>query len=367
MEEMEVTTLVGIAAFIAGGLFGGIANKSNFCTMGALSDYVYMGNKERLRAWMLAVAVAILGSQYMHIDGMVNLDESIYMTSNLGWFGAILGGILFGYGMTKAGGCGNKTLVRLGAGNLKSFVVMLVMGIVAYMTLRGLTGLVRVNLESASNVDLTDYGLSTQGLPEMVSTFLGLDPDVGRYGVIAIVAGGLLFWCFKDATFRGNKTLVLAGVAIGLLTVAGWWITGVYGYDDFDPTALMSFTFVGPSGESIQYLMTFTGSTINFGVATVGGVIFGSFLVSLISKTFKVEAFSGKDDMMSHIIGAAMMGFGGVVALGCTIGQGITGMSTLALGSVIALVSIIFGAIWGLKAMEEESIVGGLKAVFQGD
>lgn len=367
MEEMEITTLVGTAAFIAGGLFGAIANKTNFCTMGAVSDYVYMGNAERLRAWMLAIAVAILGSQYMHIDGMVNLGDSIYLTSNLGWFGGILGGILFGYGMTKAGGCGNKTLVRLGAGNMKSLVVMLVMGIVAYMTLRGLTGLLRINMESATNLDLTDYGLTSQGLPEILSTLLGIDPELARYGVIAVVAGGLLFWCFKDAAFRVNKTLIFAGISIGLLTVVGWWITGVFGYDDFDPTALMSFTFVAPSGESIQYLMIFTGTTINFGIATVGGVIFGSFITSLFTKSFKLEAFNGTSDMASHIVGAVMMGFGGVVALGCTVGQGITGMSTLALGSVIALISIIFGAIWGLKAMEEESITGGLKAVFTRD
>lgn len=367
MEEMEITTLVGSAAFIAGGLFGMIANKTNFCTMGAVSDYVYMGNAERLRAWMLAIAVAILGSQYMHTSGMVNLGESIYLTSNFGWFGAILGGIMFGYGMTKAGGCGNKTLVRLGAGNLKSLVVMLVMGIVAYMTLRGLTGLLRVNMESITNIDLTDYGLTSQGMPEMVSSLLGLDPDVSRYSVIAIIAGGLLVWCFKDAAFRNNKLLIFAGLSIGLLTVLGWWITGVFGYDDFDPTALMSFTFIAPSGDSIQYLMTFTGSTINFGVAAVGGVICGSFLVSMVSKTFKVEAFSGTEDMKSHIIGAAMMGFGGVLALGCTVGQGISGMSTLALGSVIALAAIIFGAVWGLKTMEEEGLIAGLKAVFARD
>jgi hypothetical protein len=154
-----------------------------------------------------------------------------------------------------------------------------------------------------------------------------------------------------------------AGLIIGLLIPAGWYATGVIGFDDFEPTALGSFTFVNPTGESVMYLMTFSGATINFGIAVVGGVIAGAFLMALATKTFAVESFTSADDMLRHLTGGALMGTGGVLALGCTIGQGITGMSTLAIGSVIALLSIIAGGVYGMKYLEEGSLGGAFTAI----
>jgi uncharacterized membrane protein YedE/YeeE len=363
MEEVSVTTIVAWAAFAAGIVFGATANKTNFCTMGAISDVIFMGDYRRLRAWFLAIAVAIIGSQALQALGLVDLTGSIYLTSNFGWAGAILGGFIFGFGMTMASGCSNKTLVRIGGGNLKSVMVFLVLGIFAYMTLRGLIGLARVQLEQAANVDLTGMGLTSQGLGEMAATVFGVDRDVMQWVVTAIVGGGLLIYCFKDAAFRSSRRDIAAGLIIGALVPAGWYITGVVGYDDFEPTQIASFTFVAPTGESIQYLMTFTGATINFGIAAVGGVIVGSFLMAVATRSFAVESFTDTSDMVRHIVGGALMGVGGVLALGCTIGQGITGMSTLALGSVLALVSIIVGGIYGMKYLEEGSIGGALRAV----
>ncbi|MCW8917018.1 MAG: YeeE/YedE family protein [Magnetovibrio sp.] len=369
MEDMSVTTLVASAGFIAGIVFGATANKTNFCTMGGVSDMVLMGDTNRFRAWMLAIAVAILGTQSLHMMEMIDLTLSpadggaIYLTSSLGWPGAILGGLLFGYGMTMAGGCGNKTLVRLGAGNLKSIVVVLVMGVTAYMTLRGLFGLARLELE-AFNTDLSAMGLESQSMVEMVAAMVGSETESLRLAVTLVFAVAIIAYCFKDAEFRGSKVDIIGAIIIGLLVPTGWYITGVLGADDFEPTPLFSFTFVAPSAESIQYLMTYTGSTINFGISAVGGVIVGSFLMAIMTKSFHIEAFSGADDMKSHMFGAVMMGIGGVLALGCTIGQGLTGMSTLALGSLIALASIIAGAVWGLKALEEGSVMDGLKAMF---
>ena len=368
MEDMSVTTLVASAAFIAGLVFGATANKTNFCTMGGVSDMVLMGDSTRFRAWMLAIAVAILGTQTLHMMELIDLTLApadggvIYLTTNLGWPGAILGGLMFGYGMTMAGGCGNKTLVRIGGGNMKSIVVFLVMAVTAYTTLRGLIGLARLELE-AFNTDLAVMGLESQSMVEMVAMMAGSETESLRLGFTLVIAGALLAYCFKSAEFRTSVSDIAGGVIIGLLIPAGWYITGVLGFDDFDPTPLFSFTFVAPSGDSVQYLMTFTGATINFGIAAVGGVIVGSFLMALLTKSFHVEAFSGADDMKSHMTGAVLMGIGGVIALGCTVGQGITGMSTLALGSLIALLSIIIGAIWGLKALEEDSVLGGLKAM----
>ncbi len=364
MEDIPITTIVAGWGFVVGLIFGVTVQKTNFCTMGAISDMVFMGNYNRFRAWILAIAVALIGSQAMHMAGIVDLGNAIYLTPNFMWLGAILGGLMFGFGMTMAGGCANKTLVRVGGGNLKALVVMLVMGIFAYTTLRGLIGLWRVQLESVATIDLAARGLESQGIVDMVAILFSTDPASIRWVVVGIVALGLLFFCFKDADFRGSGRDIAAGVIIGALIPAGWYITGVIGNDDFEPVPLFSFTFVSPTAESLQYLMTFTGSTINFGIGTVGGVIAGSFLVTLISRSFRLEAFTDVSDMGRNLIGAALMGVGGIVALGCTIGQGITGMSTLALGSLLALVSIITGAIYGLKYLEGGSLTRALGAMF---
>jgi len=362
VEEIPVTTTVAWAGLGIGLLFGATAQRTGFCTMGAISDLVFMGEWNRFRAWMLCIAVAILGSQALHLSGTVDLGQSIYLGSTLGWAGIVLGGLMFGFGMTRAGGCGNKTLVRLGAGNLKSVVVFLILGIFAYMTLRGLIGLARVELEALTSVDLAAGGLAAQGLPDVLQ-WAGAPEAAARWIATLGVSGALLWFCFKSAEFRGSRRDVSAGVIIGLLVTAGWYATGVIGYDDFEPVAVESVTFVAPVGNAIQYLMTFTGATINFGIAVVGGIIAGSFVMAKATGTFRVESFVDADDMLRHMLGAALMGTGGVMALGCTIGQGVTGMSTLSLGSVLALLSIVAGGVFGMKCMEEGSVGGALKAI----
>ena len=363
MEDMPVGTLVAILGFALGMIFGGTAQRTNFCTMGALSDIVFMGSWNRFRAWMLAIGVAIAISQAMHMLEIVDLSESIYLGPMFAWAGAIIGGLMFGFGMTLGGGCGNKTLVRLGAGNLKSLVVAIVLGIFAYMTLRGLIGLARVELEGGTNIDLSESSIETQGIPDLLAAATGMPADTLRVVVTLILAGALLAFCFRSAAFRASRRDVAAGLIIGALVPAAWYATGVVGMDDFDPVALASFTFVNPTGESLVYLMTFTGATINFGIAAVGGVITGSFLIARATRTFKWESFTEVSDMIRHLIGAALMGTGGILAMGCTVGQGITGMSTLAAGSLIALVSIIAGGVYGMKYLEEGSLVGALRAL----
>lgn len=363
MEDLPVTTVVASLGFGLGLIFGATVQRTNFCTMGSISDIVFMGDWNRFRAWMLAVAVAILGSQALHASGTVDLAETIYLTTNLGWLGAIVGGLMFGFGMTMTGGCANKTLVRLGGGNLKSVVAILFLGIFAYMTLRGLTGLARVQLENASNIDLGAMGLDTQGIPDILTALLGLPEAVARGAVVLVLAGGLLWFCFKSAAFRASRRDIAAGLILGALVPAGWYATGVIGYDEFEPLPLTSYTFVAPAGNAIQYLMTFTGSTIDFGIAVVGGVIVGGFLAAKASGQFRLESFVDAGDMLRHMIGGALMGMGGIMALGCTIGQGVTGMSTLALGSVIALLSIIGGGVFGMKYLEEGSFGGAFKAI----
>jgi len=364
MEDIPVIYIVTSLGFVLGMIFGGTAQKTHFCTMGAISDIFFIGDWNRFRAWMLAMAVAILGSQALQMMGLLDLSNSIYLSPNLGWAGAIVGGLLFGFGMTMGGGCGNKTLVRLGAGNLKSLVVAVFIGIFAYMTLRGIVGLARVELDSLTAIDLAKRNMTAQGIPDFLMA-MGLADATARVISIVVIAGGALWFCLKSKEFRASKPDMLSGLIIGLLIPAAWYVTGVVGYDDFEPTPLASFTFVAPVGESVQYLMTFTGSTINFGIAVVGGIITGSFVVAKMFGDFHLESFADASDMVRHISGGALMGVGGVMALGCTVGQGITGMSTLALGSVIALLSIVAGGIFGMKYLEEGSFTDAFKALFE--
>ena len=364
MEDLPVGVVVTSLGFALGIVFGGTAQKTNFCTMGAISDIVFMEDWNRFRAWMLAAGVAILGSQTLYQTEVIDLTKAIYLTPNFGWFGAILGGLMFGFGMTLGSGCGNKTLVRLGAGNLKSLVVLLFLGIFAYMTLRGLIGLARVEMEAVTIVDLTTSGLKTQGIPEILAMAFSLPLKAISLITTVVIGGGLVVFAFKSAEFRSSGRDMAAGIIIGLLVIAAWYVTGVIGSDDFDPVQVTSFTFIAPVGDGLQYLMTFTGATINFGIAAVGGIIFGSFVTAVASKEFHLEAFSDIDDMVRHIIGGMLMGVGGVLSLGCTVGQGITGMSTLAIGSLLALVSIIFGGVYGMKYLEEGSLGDALKAMF---
>jgi uncharacterized membrane protein YedE/YeeE len=350
MMEWEPVYRVAALGFVIGIVFGAIVHKTNFCTMGAVSDWINIGSKDRLRAWFLGIGLAIVLSQFMQYRGMIDLGEAIYLTPNFGWLGYIVGGFLFGVGMTLASGCGQRTLVRVGGGNLKSLVVLLLLGMTAYMTMRGLFALVRVEVIEVTTFNLANTGVANQGIDTLIATATGIEKSATvTWIVTAVIGGGLIVYAFAAASFRRSFDNILAGVAIGLIIPAGWYVTGVVGFDDFDPVRLESYTFIAPTGESLMYLMTFTGSTIDFGVAAVGGVILGSFLYAIATRKFRLETFTDRGDMVRHMVGGVAMGFGGVLALGCTIGQGVTGMSTLALGSLIALVSIIAGSAVTMK------------------
>jgi len=350
MMEWEPVYRVAMLGFLVGIVFGAVVNKTNFCTMGAISDWINIGSKDRLRAWFLAIGIAILASQIMQAQGLIDLSEVMYLTPNFGWLGHIVGGLLFGIGMTLASGCGQRTLVRVGGGNLKSLVVLILLGLTAYMTMRGLLALVRVNAIEVTNIGLADSGIPNQGIGTLISAAAGIkNTTLVNWVVTALLGGGLVVYAFAAKSFRHSFDNILAGIAIGLIITAGWYITGVIGFDDFDPVRLGSYTFIAPAGESLMYLMTFTGSTINFGIAAVFGVILGSFLFVVATGRFRLETFTDRGDMIRHIVGGITMGFGGVLALGCTIGQGVTGMSTLAFGSLLSLISIIAGSALTMK------------------
>ncbi len=344
--------MASIAGFIIGIALGAVVQRTNFCAMGAVSDLVVFRNWNRLRAWFLAMAVAIVGTQTLAWAEMIDLGESIYLGSRLTWAAAILGGLLFGIGMVFAGGCGNRNLVRCGAGDLRSLVVVLVMGLSAGMTLYGLVAYLRVEFNDATAIELADHGLASQGLPDVVAAALDTNVESVNLILALVVALAIAAFCFASAAFRRSPRNILGGLLVGALVVAGWWATGVLAYDDFEPVSLGSLTFIAPVGDGVLYLMTFTGSSISFGIAVVGGVILGAFLAAKVSGSFHLQGFANKSDLERNLVGALLMGFGGVMALGCTIGQGITGLSTLAVGSFLALAAIIAGGVAGMHILE---------------
>lgn len=362
---MEATAntgaLVAWSGFVLGLVFGAAGNKANFCTMGAVSDIVNMGDWGRMRMWLLAIATAIVGATTLQAFGLVDLSKSIYTTPNFTWLSFIVGGFVFGIGMTLGSGCGGKTLIRIGGGNLKSVVVYVFLGISAYMTLRGLFGQFRVSVLQPVAVNFEAYGIKGQDLPSLLAA-TGVEIGVLRIVLAAIVAVALLVFVFKDREFRANAGYVSGGVVVGLLVVAGWYVTAHLGYRENPDTLEMtffgtnthaaeSFSFVAPVAYTLELLMLWTDKslTITFGVMAALGVVLGSFAYARASGTFRREGFTTVDDLRNHITGGILMGFGGVTSLGCTIGQGISGLSTLALGSLLTFVAIVAGSAATMK------------------
>jgi len=359
VNPAQLVPYVTWGAFVLAFIFGAVGNKTNFCTMGAVSDWVNMGDLNRIRMWLLAIAVAVIGANALQLAGVINLSKSIYQTPNFTWLSYIVGGVLFGVGMTLGSGCGSKTLIRIGGGSLKSLVVFVFLGIAAYMTLRGLTGAFRVNVLDRASLALG----SGQDLPSLVSAATGSAKSTWVATLAVLVGGGLLAFVYASKDFRSSFDYTLGGAVTGLVVVGGWYVSGKLGYVAEDPNTLQeafvatntgrmeSFSFVSPMAFTLEYLMLWTDKTriITYGIASAAGVIAGSAAYALATRSFRWEGFRDAEDTAMHIIGGLLMGFGGITALGCTVGQGITGFSTLALGSIITFVSIIAGAAATMK------------------
>lgn len=339
-------------AFAVSFVFGVIGQKTHFCTMGAVSDIVNMGEWSRMRMWLLAIGVAVLGAGALHAAGLIDLGKSIYRTPNFIWLSYLIGGVSFGVGMVLASGCGSKTLIRIGAGNLKSVVVFIVLGLVAYMTMRGILGVFRVNVLDKVALNLP----GGQDIPALL-TAAGMAAPTAFALAVLLIGGGLTAFCLLKRDFWTLDNL-LGGLGTGLAVVAAWYVSGHIGYLAEHPETLEeaflatnsgrmeSLTFVAPQAYSLELLMLWsdTSRKLTFAIATVLGVIAGSGAWALLTKNFRWEGFVSFEDTANHLLGAALMGFGGVTAMGCTVGQGITGFSTLALGSIITFLAIIAGA-----------------------
>ncbi|MGE4610243.1 MAG: YeeE/YedE family protein [Paracoccaceae bacterium] len=345
---------VGFGGLIIGTVFGYIVFITNFCTMGSISDIMNFGDYRRFRSWILATATAIIGATVVQMAGIADLTGSLYLTPSFNWLGNIAGGLIFGFGMVFAGGCTSRNLVRAGGGDLRSLMVLIVVGIFGYMTIGGLLGPLRVAIFSPVTVNLGDYGLDSQHSGDILAAMTGLDSALAGKIVLAVLLAGLLGYVLKDRGFRNSPTHIIAGVGIGLCVTAGWLLTGL-AQDDFAdvPVALASLTYVRPSGDTIDYLMRFTAySAPTFAVVTTFGALLGGFIGAVAHGKFAIATFADAKDTRRNLFGAALMGIGGVVALGCTVGQAISGASTLALGSYITFVFIVVGGIAGMKFFE---------------
>ncbi len=362
MSSISPATWVVWGGFALAFVFGAVANKTNFCTMGAISDVVNMEHWGRVRMWLLTIAVALAGATTLHTLGLVDLSKSIYQRPTLPWLSLVVGGLAFGIGMTIAGGCVNKNLIRVGGGSLRSLVVLLVVAVSASMTLRGLFAQWRTTLLDPVSLDLSGWGMKTQSLGELASHLLGLEGKTALLLVSSLLCLALLGFVFSDRRFRGNTTQVSGGISLGLLVVAAWYLSGHIGFGE-DPNTLEnvyfatntrtleSFSFVAPTAYGLDLLLRWTDASLHlsFGIASALGVAAGSLAYALLSRQFRWEGFASIEDLRLQLLGGVLMGFGGVTALGCTVGQGITGLSTLALGSFVVLAGIVVGAVLTMK------------------
>jgi uncharacterized membrane protein YedE/YeeE len=354
---LNLAHTVAWGGFAIGLAIGFVGNKTHFCAMGAVSDVVNMGDWGRMRMWLLAVGIAIIGANALELSGLVDLNKSIYRTPNFIWLSYVLGGLLFGIGMTLASGCGTKTLIRIGNGNLKSIVVFLVLGVVAYITIKGVLGVMRVNLLEPVAIRFPTF----QDLPALLNHATGISRATLQIGLAALLGGGLVLITLTRRDFWTVDHL-LGGVVIGLAIVAGWYLTGHVGYAENPETLEMihfgtntrgpeSVTNVAPFAYALELLMLWSDASlgVTFAIAVVLGIVLGSLAHSLLARRFRVEGFRSAEDTGNHLVGGALMGFGGVVAMGCTFGQGITGVSTLALGSILTFLSIVAGSAATMK------------------
>ena len=364
--EFTIHHAVLLVVFVIAAIMGGVMHKTHFCTMGAVSDWVNIGDTGRMRAWVFSMAVALLGVVGLEFTGTINLSGETFppfRSANFVWPRHVLGGLLFGIGMVFASGCGNKTLVRVGSGNLKSLTVLLIGMAASYLMLWSpLYEKAFLPWLQPLTINLAQHGMPTQQAGDVMARLAGQTPSRTVNTVVALLfAAGMLAFVFKSRDFRASFDNILGGAVVGLAIVAGWYLTaGPPGaaWKDYAEMATdipsrvqaQSYTFISPMGDSLRYLLDPAKvSLLNFGVMALAGVITGSFLYAVATKTFRIEWFASAGDFANHAIGGVLMGVGGVLAMGCTVGQAITGMSTLAIGAMLTFVAIVAGAVAAMK------------------
>ena len=340
---MDSASIVILSALVIGLVYGAVGLLSGFCLMSGMRGWLAEGDGRLIRTYALAIGVAVAATQLLAAAGLVDIGKSIYLQPSFSVPVMFFGGLLFGYGMVLSNGCGSRALVLLGRGNLRSFVVVVVLAIFAQMTLKGLIAPPRIAMVAASQTTTT-----ASSVPALLAG-AGLSATAARMLAASIISAALIIFAFAHPAFRRSPGQIAAGLVVGLLVAAGWFATGYLGADDFSPTPVTSLTFIAPIADALQYVMLSTGSTLNFGIVTVFGVFAGSLVTALATGRFHLEGYQSPRHMLRSAGGAALMGAGGVMAFGCSVGQGLTGFSTLALASLIAFAGILVGSAVGLR------------------
>lgn len=357
---METTGPIFLAAsgFLLGGAAGFAVRRARLCTFGALEDALVGGDTRRLRVFGLALGIGLAGTQAAIVAGLLLPSETTYVGTAMPWIGVLVGGLLFGLGMALVGTCAFGSLVRLGGGDLRSLVVVMILAAVAYATLRGVLAAPRIAVfEATPMVAWVAAGTDLPGL---------LDPVAGtstRPWLAAAVAALLVAIVAADRRLRRAPRLVTAGVVLGLAIVGGWLATTLL-VDAFEaPARPQSLTFIAPVARAVFGVLLDADGLAEFGVASVFGVVAGAMLAARLSSDFRWEAFDDAREMKRHLAGAVLMGSGGVLCGGCTIGQGLSAGSLLALSWPLALAGMALGARLGIAILMEGSVTGLARTV----
>lgn len=360
-----MTFVTGAAGLILGLLLGATIQRTHFCVMGAISDVVLFGSRRRLRSWALAVAVALAGTQALALAGLIEPAGSVYLSSRLPWLADLAGGLAFGFGMVLAGGCTSRNLARVGAGSLKALVVVVVTGIAAFVTGDGILSFVPHLLVMHGSVDLARHAVTAQSLGGLLDGVRLAAPDTANALLGLLLAAALAVWCLKDRSFRGADRELWGGLIIGALIPLGWLVTSGFAPALSEARVFGSLTFVVPLADTVASIVRLHLPSA-FLMALVFGTIGGAFLAAKGSRQFRIERFASRGDLARHLSGSLLMGVGGMVALGCTVGQGITGLSTLAVGSMLATSAILVGAVWALRYLETGRLLAWLPLLGRG-
>lgn len=343
------------AGLIAGAILGFVARRNYFCTLTSLEQYWYGSNSEGVRTWVLAAVSAAIITQSFIYFGFADPSNSFYLSTNFGWLGAIVGGIVFGIGMALIGTCAFGALIRLGGGSLKSLMAIIVLGLSAISAQRGLLSLSRTELFDHFMVDFSFAG--NQSIPNIVSSLIGKDITLAVTILLIIIP---LIWVFSNNKYRSNKKGLVTAITIGSVISFGWVITSKFAEQSFDIVQIESASFVSPIGDTILQFTFLAGIVPDYGVGMIVGTVMGAALAASLADNIRWEACDDARELSRHILGAAFMGFGGVLAVGCTIGQGVSAASLLTVSVPVTICSILIGARLGLAWLLE----GSIKAAF---
>jgi hypothetical protein len=341
MLEWSAPVLAGCAGLVGGAVLGFGARMGDFCSLGAIESAVYGQDQRRARLWGVALGVAVIFLFLAEALGYAQITASPYHTIAFNPMAAILGGLIFGYGMALAGNCGFGALVRLGGGDLRSFLIVMIMAVAGFFTLAGPLAPVRVALFPQLDAE------TPQGFAHALAAMTSLPP----LAFALPIGAGFLWLGLSYAPLRENRRQVFWGVVVGLALAFAFIATSMLRDLTFDAIPVEGFTFTSTLGRTILYLMTASAGGLNFAVGSVVGIVAGAGMAAFWRRRFRWEACEDPRELGRQVAGACLMGVGGVLAVGCSIGQGASAMATLAFSAPLVFASIVAGALVGLRQL----------------